>query len=243
MLKYLFLVCSASSMIGWAVVLIYGGYDDWGLTFTVLGTLFMALWALMRSDWSHLETRLIVLALFLCALADYILGVGPFFAGMVSFLVVQVLFCIIFLRQIHPRRPSVLPFVLWIAFSLVMLGAFILPAIHDGIMKVGVIVYSTFLICTASLGADAWLNTVKKNKARDRFAAVGGGMFLLSDMLIGMVYFKVLPISLLLAFVMMALYWGALISITLSVAEKHGRYRQSKVEVQHTPQHTRVSSV
>lgn len=88
-------------------------------------------------------------------------------------------------------------------------------------MKVGVIIYSTFLICTASLGADAWLNAVKRNKVRDSFAAIGGGMFLISDMLIGMVQFKVLPINLPLSYVMMGFYWGALVCITLSVAEKH----------------------
>lgn len=224
-LKLVLLLCSLVSMVGWAVILAAGKYDELGLFFTVLGTLFLALWALMRSDWNHVETRLIVTALFLCAVADYILGKGPFIGGMVSFLVVQVLFCTIFLRQIHPRRPSVLPFGLWIAFSLVMLGVFILPAITDSVMKVGVIIYSAFLICTASLGADAWLNTVKKNKVRDRFAALGGGMFLISDMLIAMVQFNVIAITLPRAYIMMALYWGALICITVSIAEKHERYK------------------
>ena len=212
-------------MVSWVVVLTNSWYSELVLVLTVLGTLFLALWALMRSDWNHVETRLIVLALFLCALADYILGVGPFIAGMASFLVVQVLFCTIFWRQIRPRRPSVLPFVVWMVFSLYMLGVFILPAIDGGIMKAGVIVYSAFLICTASLGADAWLNAVKQNKMRDRFAAVGGGMFLLSDMLIGMVKFEVLTISLPLAYIMMGLYWGALICITLSIAERHLPYK------------------
>jgi len=207
-------------MAGWAVVLINGSYHELGLVFTVLGTLFMALWALMRSDWRHLETRLIVMALFICALADYILGAGSFIAGLVSFLVVQALFCTIFLRQIHPRRPSVLPFLLWISFSLIMLGFYILPAIDDATMKAGVIIYSAFLICTASLGADTWLNAVKKDKVRDRFAAVGGGMFLLSDMFIAMAQFNVITMSIYWAFIMMALYWGALMCITLSVAEK-----------------------
>jgi len=202
------------------VVLINGSYHELGLVFTVLGTLFMALWALMRSDWRHLETRLIVMALFICALADYILGAGSFIAGLVSFLVVQALFCTIFLRQIHPRRPSVLPFLLWISFSLIMLGFYILPAIDDATMKAGVIIYSAFLICTASLGADTWLNAVKKDKVRDRFAAVGGGMFLLSDMFIAMAQFNVITMSIYWAFIMMALYWGALMCITLSVAEK-----------------------
>lgn len=202
------------------MVLINGSYHELGLVFTVLGTLFMALWALMRSDWRHLETRLIVMALFICALADYILGAGSFIAGLVSFLVVQALFCTIFLRQIHPRRPSVLPFLLWISFSLIMLGFYILPAIDDVTMKAGVIIYSAFLICTASLGADTWLNAVKKDKVRDRFAAVGGGMFLLSDMFIAMAQFNVITMSIYWAFIMMALYWGALMCITLSVAEK-----------------------
>lgn len=202
------------------MVLINGSYHELGLVFTVLGTLFMALWALMRSDWRHLETRLIVMALFICALADYILGAGSFIAGLVSFLVVQALFCTIFLRQIHPRRPSVLPFLLWISFSLIMLGFYILPAIDDATMKAGVIIYSAFLICTASLGADTWLNAVKKDKVRDRFAAVGGGMFLLSDMFIAMAQFNVITMSIYWAFIMMALYWGALMCITLSVAEK-----------------------
>lgn len=212
-------------MAGWVSVLALGMYREWSVPFTVLGTLFLALWALMRSDWHHIETRLIVSALFLCAVADFILGIGPFIAGMASFTVVQVLFCIIFWRQIRPRRPSWQPFAGWIGFSLVMLGGLILPAIHDSIMKAGVIIYSSFLICTASLGADAWLNAVKRNKLRDRFAAVGGGMFLLSDMFIGMIQFNVLPISLGLAYVIMAFYWGALICITLSIAEKHPRYK------------------
>jgi uncharacterized membrane protein YhhN len=223
--KSIFLVAAIVSMSAWVVVVASGMYAAWGLVATVTGTIFLALWALMRSDWHHMESRLIVSALFLCAFADFILGSGPFIAGMVSFMVVQVLFCIIFLRQIRPRRPSWLPFLAWIAFSLVMLGFYILPAIHDGIMKAGVIIYSTFLICTASLGADAWLNAVKRNKMRDRFAALGGGMFLLSDMLIGMTQFKVVPITLQSAFIMMAFYWGALICITLSVAEKHPSYK------------------
>lgn len=212
-------------MSAWTLVMAVDMYSKIGLLFTVSGTLLLALWALMRSDWSHIETRLIVLALFLCALADYILGAVSFIAGLASFMVVQVLFCIIFWRQIRPRRPSVLPFVVWMVFSLYMLGVFILPAIDGGIMKAGVIVYSAFLICTASLGADAWLNAVKQNKMRDRFAAVGGGMFLLSDMLIGMVKFEVLTISLPLAYIMMGLYWGALICITLSIAERHLPYK------------------
>ena len=224
-LKRLFLALSLTSMSAWTLVMAVDMYSKIGLLFTVSGTLLLALWALMRSDWSHIETRLIVLALFLCALADYILGAVSFIAGLASFMVVQVLFCIIFWRQIRPRRPSVLPFVVWMVFSLYMLGVFILPAIDGGIMKAGVIVYSAFLICTASLGADAWLNAVKQNKMRDRFAAVGGGMFLLSDMLIGMVKFEVLTISLPLAYIMMGLYWGALICITLSIAERHLPYK------------------
>ncbi len=224
-LKNLFLVAAIASMAAWVILVASGMYTAWGLLATVSGTVFLALWALMRSDWGHIESRLIVSALFLCALADFILGAGPFIAGMVSFMVVQVLFCIIFLRQIHPRRPSGLPFLAWISFSLVMLGVYILPAIHDGIMKAGVIIYSTFLICTASLGADAWINAVKRNKMRDRFAALGGGMFLLSDMLIGMTQFNVVPVTLYSAYIMMAFYWGALICITLSIAEKHPSYR------------------
>lgn len=232
-LKNLFLIAAVASMATWVIVVASGMYSVWGLAATVAGTIFLALWALMRSDWYHVESRLIVTALFLCAFADFILGSGPFIAGMVSFMVVQVLFCIIFLRQIHPRRPSLLPFVAWIAFSLVMLGVYILPAIHDGIMKAGVIIYSTFLICTASLGADAWLNAVKRNKMRDRFAALGGGMFLLSDMLIGMTQFNVVPITLQSACIMMGFYWGALICITLSVAEKHD-YHKSKYSTHHS---------
>ena len=135
---------------------------------------------------------------------------------------VQVLFCIIFVRQIRPRRPSELPFIAWGVFSACMLGLIILPAIHDGMMKAGVILYSSFLICTAALGADAWLNSVKRNKLRDRFAALGSGMFLLSDMLIGMTQFGVLSLTLVSTYAMMGLYWGALVCITLSVAEKHG---------------------
>lgn len=236
----MFLGAAVAGMLFWAAVVATGRHAEWGLFFTVMTTMCLALWALMRSDWNHIETRLIVTALFLCAVADFILGTGPFIGGMVSFLVVQVLFCIIFWRQIRPRRPSVLPFALWIVFSLNMLGLFILPAIHDGIMKAGVIIYSAFLICTASLGADAWLNAVKRNKLRDRFAALGGGMFLLSDMLIGMAQFGVITITLYWAYIMMALYWGALICITVSIAEKRGTLQ---IKVKHAPQHARVTAV
>lgn len=83
-------------MIAWAVITASGKYADWGVLFTILTTLSLGLWALMRSDWRHVESRLIVTALFICAFADYVLGTGTFMAGMVSFLVVQVLFCIIF---------------------------------------------------------------------------------------------------------------------------------------------------
>lgn len=222
-LQNFFLGAAIGGMIAWAVITASGKYADWGVLFTILTTLSLGLWALMRSDWRHVESRLIVTALFICAFADYVLGTGTFMAGMVSFLVVQVLFCIIFLRQILPRRPSALPFVAWIIFSTIMLGGIILPAIHDDIMRVAVLLYSACLICTASLGADAWLNAVKKNKTRDRFAAIGGGLFLLSDMLIGMTQFGAIPLTLLSSYVMMGFYWGALVCITLSVAERRTR--------------------
>lgn len=75
-------------MMLWVAVIAAGLYSKAGLILTVLGTFFLALWALMRSDWRHVEARLIVTALFLCSVADYILGTGPFFAGMAAFLVV-----------------------------------------------------------------------------------------------------------------------------------------------------------
>ncbi|MCU7726307.1 lysoplasmalogenase [Actinoplanes sp. KI2] len=123
----------------------------------------LLIWYLARRD-------LVVLALCFATAGDIALLVpGAFLIGMVFFLGCQVCLTVAFLRRAKPTKPTI------IAYAVVWAAANALLWPHLGTLRLPVLAYSLALTAMATAAT-----------AVSRRLAIGGALFVVSDLMIGM---------------------------------------------------------